>query len=175
MEQYKITGKTHWRNLWTIFYYLLLMIGVMFCIYYINGIENLPLFIEVMFIGFLSQLLPQLALHLNYYSVNKGDTLVYDKVYQEVTFVHDNKEVKFSLEDVASVTMYKSFALQKGNIQFLTYDSYYHAIIVLKNSTRIVLTSLLFGKEKFPIPIPEEKIRVKMNLYRWARGPSLQN
>jgi hypothetical protein len=174
MESYKITPRKQLLNSWPIFLYAIICIVVVEATVYYKGSDAFNSVTTFMGIAFLSQLLPQFFLHLNYYNINKNDTLNYDKLYKEIDFIHNSKHIKFNLDDIKTATMYKSFALKRKDIQFLTYDSYNHTVIVLHDGTRIVLTSLLMG-EDFSLPIPEEKIKVKGNIYRWARGPSLQN
>ncbi len=173
MVKCKITSKTQWENGNLIFIYFLICIIAGWFFVYFKGPDTKEFIIIVLGCGFLSQLLPQLALHLNYYFVNKDDILAYDPIYKETTFTHNGIEIKFFLDDVASVIEYKSFALQKKNDPWLTFDNYNHAVITLNNGVKILVTSLLIGGE-FTIPVDPGKVKVEMNIYRWANGPSLQ-
>jgi hypothetical protein len=173
MKQYKITGKKQWANAWIIIIYILLCImGVMYFLY-TKGIDNIQIAIWVFGIGFLSQLLPQVALHLNYYSVNKGDIFLYDALHQEMIFNHYGKEIRFYVSDIALVKKYVAYAVEKKTIPILVTDSYSHVIIILHDGTKIALTSLLMG-EDFEIPVDKDKIKLVMYPYRWVNGPSLQ-
>jgi len=143
-------------------------------IYYFSYVENvndktqLILFFAIFFS---LQFIPLLALHLNYYVINKGDTLKLNPENRELVFTHINKDIIFSLDDIDRFIVYKSFALKFKNVYLFAFDAYNHAVITLNNGNKIVITSLLTGGE-FAFPIPEEKITLKANYYRWASGPS---
>jgi hypothetical protein len=121
---------------------------------------------------FLLQVIPQLALHFNYLSVNKGDTLLCNTVDNTNIFIHNENKISFHLDDIAHVIKYQSFSTARKVAANTTYDNYNHSVVTLKNGTRIVITSLMDGGV-FNFPIPAEKIEVRRNLYRWAKGPSL--
>ncbi|MEI8280689.1 MAG: hypothetical protein WCG87_13105 [Bacteroidota bacterium] len=115
---------------------------------------------------------PQIALHINYYKTNHGDVFIFDTAKKEIIFSHNGLKVEFHMDDIESLVLYKSLAVNRGDIQYLAWDAYNHGIITLKNKTRIIITSLLVGGE-FKLPIPKDKIEVNASLYRWVKGESL--
>ena len=162
-----------WANARGILSYLILCIAGVTYFLYTKGADNIQIALWGFGIAFLSQLLPQFALHLNYYSVNKGDVLLYDALHQEMIFNHYGKEIRFYISDIAMVKKYRSYAVEKKTIPILITDSYSHVIIILHDGTKIALTSLLMG-EDFEIPVDKDKIKLVMYPYRWVNGPSLQ-
>lgn len=135
--------------------------------------DNPGVFIPIFVIIFLLQFIPQILLHINYYRVNKDDVFSFDAVYKNKYFTHENQEKIFNLDDIKNLTLYISINMHTKQPQFLAFDNYNHGIITLKDGTRIIITSLLFGGV-INLKIDEEKIEVKASHYRWAKGQSVQ-
>lgn len=173
METYKINYKSHWANGWQVILTLILSVFGPFIGPILWPEDHPNLFIIAFGIFFIFQVGPQLALHVNYYLINKNDVLKYDKTYKEFIFVHDDKEIEFNIDDIVNVTFFKSRALVKGYIQIFAWDSYNHCVILLKNGKKITITSLLIGGE-VKLPVDASKTQVKMYEYRWAIGPSIR-
>ncbi len=173
MEVYKITSKNQWNNCSSIFIYFVLTIAMTCYFIYIQDVSDKVLPILFFSVFFLAQLIPLLALHLNYYSVNKRDILTFNPINREINFSHYDKDVTFDLDDIDHIIVYKSYALKFKAIQFFSFDDYNHAVISINNGNKIVITSLLTGGE-FAFPVPKDKVIIKANFYRWATGPSLQ-
>jgi hypothetical protein len=117
------------------------------------------------------QFIPHILLHLNYFLLNRNDTLDYDPVYKTFCFKKDARDIHFGIDDIVQVRCFKSYAFHKDNLQLLTWDSYFHHVITLKDSTVIKISSLMIGAQKIEF---ETDIVNKLNLYRWAFGSSLK-
>src|SRR5690554_6322754 len=125
MERYRINFKTQFWNCWITLVYIIFFAIAYYYFICVQG-DDIKIFFQFATAFFLYLFLPQLALHLNYYFINKGDELAYDKVYKDMYFTHKGKQIKFNLSDIEQVVLHKSFALHKGNIHFLPWDSYNH-------------------------------------------------
>lgn len=120
------------------------------------------------------QIVPLIALHVNYFLTNKGDILEFDEQSKVFYFHHRDKTVQFHLNDIKNVTYFKSFPLAKKHLALLAWDNYHHAVIVLNSNIQIVVTSLMTGFE-LRLQIPSEKSLTKMNFYRWVTNESFKN
>lgn len=174
MKEYKISAKTHWQHAKTLFWFLFFALGVILFYLYVRPTDDIWFYVWGLLIGFLVQLIPQMALHIDYYNVNKGDSLEYDSTSQLIRFVHRNTSVTFYPSQIESVVEYISPNLYKGYPLIISFEVYYHKIVTLKDGTRIILTSLMVGKN-FSLPnVDKAIVTVKTNGYRWATGPSLK-
>lgn len=152
-----------------------IIVVIIACLYFsgmpMQEIKDVATTLGVLYIV---QLILQIALHVNYYLVNKDDILEYDTVCRNVKFSHNNVDIFFNIDDIVLFTLYVSFPLYKNKAKFFAFDGYNHGIITLKDGTKVVITSLLLGGE-IKLPISKFKTRTKLNIYRWAIGPSIQN
>jgi hypothetical protein len=173
IEQHKINFKSQWKNGWGMLFILIGCLAIILYFVYIKNDNDIRSLIGFVLIIFLIQALPQFALHLNYYTVNKDDVLRFDIDNQKIIFKHSGATIQFFLSDIKNVDMYKSFALAKKNMQFFTFDCYNHSVITLISGVKIIITSLLLPGE-LNLPIDKDKIKVHMSFFRWVSGESLQ-
>lgn len=115
-----------------------------------------------------------LMLHLNYFLVNKRDVFSYDFDKQTFSYSHGDKTISFLIDEINNINHYKSFAFHKKNIQLLSWDSYHHFVISLNNGDKVTLTSLLLGEKNKEILFPPDKVRNKLNLFRWAQQSKIK-
>jgi hypothetical protein len=172
MKKYQINFNAHWVSFWQI-----LLIAAICAVMPFVGIGLRPdadpaTFFWVALSCFLLQLVPLVCLHINYYSVNRADELEYDEAHQLFSFTHSGNTVQFSVADISQVIQFRSYALHNDNLQMLSWDTYNHVYIHLKNGTRLVLTSLLLRGE-IKIPVESSRLETRLSLFRWAKGPSL--
>jgi hypothetical protein len=172
-ETYKISALTQLKNAYGGLLYLLIVATFLigFHLYNVTA-DKLEGLTMVFGITILLLIVPLIALHVNYFTINKSDVFVVDTTSWEMSFTHDSEEVKFNIDDIKLLCLYKSFAIYKIFARSLPVDEYNHAVITLKNGTLITITSLLFGKE-IKLPVSRFKTKIKLNVFRWAKGPSL--
>ena len=115
-----------------------------------------------------------MAIHLNYYFVNKGNVLLYDKLTQDFELIIKGQSFTFNIVDISKVTYSKSFALKRKDIHFLPWDGYNHAIVKLNDCRMFVITSLLIGAE-IVLPVNEGIIETKSSIFRIAPVHSTQH
>lgn len=176
MSEFKITRKSHFIHI--IPAIVLISIFPFLCyFFFLRGSLNASTILMLITV-LLIQLIPQIALHLNYYFVNKGDVFIYDPVNKMGSLFHGSEKVTFYFDDILSFTLYKSFAINKNNSQYLVSDIYNHGIIKLKDGISLTLTSLLMGDEimgrGIKLLVSQEKIIIKQNIYRWAKKSILR-
>lgn len=174
MTEYKITPEKQWSCSWQILsFFLFSFVGAVLTHY--MSPEDTLISILLWYGGFfMVQLLFQGALHLNYFIVNKNDVFTYDSATREMSFQHNNSVLNFSSGDIEKVVLHTSPPLHKKNMHFFAWDSYSHAVILLISGERLVVTCLMVGQE-VDLLVPPDKLKVKMNVYRWAFGPSLSS
>jgi hypothetical protein len=170
MKNYKIVFKNHLLHVFPMVIIVLITLAIGYYMSIINY-GTPPYSIYTIWLGF--HIVPTAFLHLNYLLVNNRSTVQYESTTRNVQFTSKTDKVSFFLEEIKYARVVKSFALNKGNMQLLSWDSYNHMIIELENGTQIVLTSLLMGIHN-PLPIPEEKITVEMNLFRWVNRKGIR-
>ena len=171
MKTYSITIKNQFLNAWQIL--LLLVIFIIIGKYSIEQSGDSQTTISTLTFIFLFELLPQVALHLNYYLVNRYDKLMHDSPNGKFIFYHRGNECEFDVDEICKVVVYKSFALYKNNIQLLAWDYYNHTIIHLNNGKSIVVTSLMVGSE-LSLQVEKNIVEIKTDFYRWVSGNSLR-
>jgi len=113
---------------------------------------------------------PPLALHLNYYFINKGDVFGYMFQERTIVFTHKGETSTFTLDEIDHIERFMSFNFAAGRSSFLAWDDYNHTVIYLKNGQKFVVTSLLVYN--LNLPLEGKKIIVKKGFYRWAKAVS---
>lgn len=172
MKEYKITPITQFQNGWQILGFgIASIVAVLIVNQFQPDIDTNPIFLSLVL--FLPQFIPWLPIHLKYFLTNRNDILKYNKTTHDFVFIHGNQIQEFNLSEIKMIIVYKSIPLYKGGIQLLSWDHYNHTVIVLKNDIKITLTSLMFGGN-IKLPVSKWKTKVRLNLYRWPIGPSLQ-
>ncbi len=172
MEEYKISIKNQVKHLGGISFFLFFILMWKGYSLQQNTYEKYDLNTYFL-IMFSLQFIPLLVLHINYYATNRGDILKYDDDQKIFHFSHKKQQVSFSSEQIDKVFVYKSFSMQYQNVSYVTWDWYSHAVIVLQNGQKVTITSLMYGRD-FKMPLPENKIVLKLSFVRWAIGPSLK-
>lgn len=166
MYTYKVDLRNHLKSSWILSIYL--AIGVLFPVFmvYEKGSSDLLTFALMGLSMLLIFLLPPLIIHLNYYSINKYDILIYDPINGRITINKNGENHEFTLEDIVKLERFKSHTLAENRTQWLPWDGYNHSIIHLKNGQRFVVTSLLVPN--MDLPIPQNKIALKKTWYKLA-------
>lgn len=166
MEFHKIDLNSHLRNGW------LTILGIIICANLSNifslldpyrGPEDDPWIGAVAFMIFH---LPAVIIHINYYLVNRGDMLEYSIDQKQITITHRHIPMSFHLSDIDFVEQSISYNQAAKRSSVLSWDGYNHSIIHLKNGYIFTVTSLLV--QDLDLPIEEEKIKVKTNIFRLA-------
>jgi hypothetical protein len=113
------------------------------------------------------QIILQILLHINYYTVNKNVSFSFDDVNLRYFYSDENNQIVFSELDIEKAIHHKSFPVHNDGFEFLFWDHYNHISIFLKNGSRITVTSLLVTGI-IRLPIEESKQKIDLNIYRWA-------
>ncbi len=175
--KYQITFKNEWQNAKQIASVAFVVLTV-FLIAPFFKINDAFFMTKFCLIYLLTLLIPLIAIHLNYYLINKDDVLFFDSLRGEYTFIHKQKKVIFSLFDIAKIERSISYKSKQGyqtGLKFyIPWDLYCHMVLTLNNSTKIVVTSLMIGKQDLDFFVNPEKVITKMSFFRWAKGPSIQ-
>lgn len=108
-------------------------------------------------------LIPQLILHINYYTRNRGDIFYYDPVGQRITINQKGESASFSFSDIKLIKRFKSYPLAENRMQWFPWDSYNYSVIQLKGGREFIVTSLLVPN--MDLPIESEKIKLKKTFY----------
>lgn len=163
--------KNHIHASWHIISY----IGAAFAAYYaIVALRPRSDWQELLFwllLFFATQFIPQVAIHVNYYMLNRNDTYSVNELTGEISFRCGVSSISFYPIDILKVVLYTSIPSYKGNMLMLAWDSYSHKIIYLSNGYKITITSLMVPD--LYVPHSEDKTEVRLSLFRWASNPSL--
>lgn len=85
----------------------------------------------------------------------------------KINFIHKGRPLTFTLDDIDHIEKYMSYNLAANRSGVVPWDDYHHTIIYLKNGQEFIVTSLLVPN--LNLPLEEEKIVMKTNLYRLAK------
>lgn len=158
MEVFKVDFKNHVKSGWLII--LGALISSIFP-YGLSVIKHIDID-SVLWIGpfmFLVTALPAIVVHVNYYTINRGDIFQYFYQEREIAFIHKGKSTTFSLDDIDYITRYMSYN-QAANRAFIgPWEGYNHSYIHLKDGQVLTITSLLVPNLR--LPIQGDKIVIK--------------
>ncbi|WP_162417914.1 hypothetical protein [Cyclobacterium roseum] len=163
MFTYKISFEHHFQNSWPILIYL---VGAFILPFYITkrfGSGDTWIFIILTATLFLMFFIPQLLVHINYYTRNKADIFFYDPSGQKITINHKGESVSFSFNDIQLIKRFKSYPLAENRMQWFPWDSYNYSVIRLKNGKEFIITSLLVPN--MGLPIASGRIRLEKRFY----------
>lgn len=164
MYTYRISIDHQFRHLWVILYYTLIIVsGSLYFSYSRYGFINFEKIIVISFGTFLIFLIPQLIIHINYYTKNKGDIFFYDPAGQRITLNHKGESFSFTFGDIELIKRYKSYPLAENRMQWFPWDSYNYSIIRLKEGQEYIVTSLLVPN--MDLPVESKKIKLKKTFY----------
>jgi hypothetical protein len=104
-------------------------------------------------------LFPLLILYINHFNNNKNDILIYDSENKNFKFC-GNSKYEFNSDDIDQVIYKMSYAAYEKRINWLFWDKYFYVVIVLKNSSKIILSCLLVPSDMDLFPI-EKIVREK--------------
>ena len=158
---------SHIRNGWFI------IVGVFICINFQHILpllhrtqtkENYTLMGIFVFVLFV---LPAIILHVNYYFVNRGDVIEYSSQDKVVMITHRGVTTFFTMDDISHVEKSISFNEAAKRVPVVSWDKYNHSVIYLTNGNVFTITSLLVPD--FDLPIENERIKIKRNIYRLAK------
>ena len=127
------------------------------------GADDILVFVQLSTLVFLMFFIPQLILHINYYTKNKGDMFFYDSAGKRVTINHNGESLNFTFDDIELIKRFKSYTIAENRMQWFPWDSYNYSIIRLKSGQEFIVTSLLVPNLDFPIDT--QKIRLKKIFY----------
>jgi hypothetical protein len=167
MEYYHITIKDHLRS------GSLIILVIIICVNFSNILSFLDpnkapedlFWVEV--IGLFVFALPAIIIHINYYLINRGDTLEYSSGQKIISINHRGIATTFHLNDIDFIKKSISFNEEAHRSSVVAWDGYNHSVIHLKNGNVFTITSLLV--QNLDLPIEKEKIIIKRNIYRLAK------
>jgi hypothetical protein len=90
---------------------------------------------------YLVLLIPTLFLHIEYYLINKNDTVNINAIQKTITF---NNQKSFVFNDIEKIILVLTPVLyRKGIIRIMPFDNYHYAIIKMKDSRQFIFTNLM--------------------------------
>lgn len=163
MEKFKVGLKSHLKNGVSI------LLGIFICGFFvymltIANYQDKESFLVIPMGIFVFGILPTIIIHINYYLVNRGDSLIFAFRNSTITIIHKGTTTTFTLNDIDHIEKNMSYNQAANRAGFIPWDDYNHTIIYLKDGQKFVVTSLLVPNLK--LPLPEEKIVIKTNFYR---------
>ena len=167
MEYYHITIKDHLRS------GSLIILGIIICVNFSNILSFLDLnkapedLFWVEAIGLFVFVLPAIIIHINYYLINRGDTLEYSSDKKTIIITHRGIPTTFHLNEINFIKKSISFNEEAHRSSVVPWDGYNHSIIHLKNGNILTITSSLV--QNLDMPIEKEKIIIERNIYRLAK------
>lgn len=161
---YSITLGHHFKNAWSI---LIFLIGYSLLPYYLMyrfGPKDITIYFIGCLVLFLLFFIPQLIIHLRYYSLDRGRIFYYtpDRC-QMVLMLKDGRTFEFSFDDIEELERNKSFPLAENRMQWFPWDTYNYSRIRLKNGQQFVVTSLLVLN--MDLPVEENKVKLRKRFY----------
>ncbi|MBR9777659.1 MAG: hypothetical protein GYB55_22590 [Cytophagales bacterium] len=138
MERYRIGLLNHLKALLSLLFVGVIMLGVLF---WLNFDETV---VVIFGIFFLADAIPALYLHLEYWLSNMGEQ--YEINTNAIIRYKDGDQLKYSIENIYKVILYKSASMGKGGIPFLAIESYYYARVIFKSGEELIITRLLTSK-----------------------------
>lgn len=168
MEKHKITIANHLNNA------SLILLGVLICMLFPYGMhmfypnEDIVVFIWCGISIFIVFTLPALIIHINYYIVNSGDVFEYAHQEKEITINHKGVATTFHLDEIVLLERSMSWNKAAKRSFVAPWEGYNHSYIHLKDGRHFTVTSLLVPD--LDLPLEKEKIIVKENFYRLAKG-----
>ena len=86
--------------------------------------------------------IPSFILHLAYYLKNRSAKVIIDTKNHELTYSKDGKEIKFNRDDISRCQLVYA---KSGRSSWINYS---YVWFLLKNNTRVVITSLITDPEE---------------------------
>lgn len=153
-KEYKITKSNEWRNFRSIFLiFLVFMVVGPLMFYYRSPEEDFWNFAPFLAVGFLCFFVPQLVIHLKYYSLNDGLVMFYNNVEKKITIKDEKGKVEssFFLEDIKVVFHTMTASMAERRMQWFPWDNYNYSIIYLSNGKKYIITSLMVYRLELPV------------------------
>ena len=118
--------------------FIVIAIGLL-VLYYIQFDKYI---VQVFIIIWILNFLPAIYLHFKSYAINKGEE--YELYKFKLIKRKNNIKKTYSNKEIKKIIFYVyPNRYQNSNIQYLTIEKYYYAIIQLKGGEELILTSLL--------------------------------
>ena len=166
METFKVSFRNHISNGEGILIGLLISACFPY-IMYIKTSDNINVFIWIAVIMFILSAGPALIIHINYYIISRGDIFEYASETKEITIYHKGKSMTFGLDDIDHFERSMSYNLAAKRSSVLLWEMYNHSYVHLKTGQVLTITSLVVPN--LNLPISEDKIVLKENIFRLAR------
>ena len=166
MKTYTIDFRSHFRHLWIIILFVILLpLGIYYMsiikLGYYKQNEGFALGGVIFFVF----VIPHLILHLNYYLKNKREIFQVDSSGTKCIYQKDNNKINFTTSNIDSFICIKSRPLAENRMHVLPWDVYNYAEIKLKNGQTIKISSLLvYELDKI---IKFDNIKINKTLYAW--------
>jgi hypothetical protein len=152
--EYKISRANEWNNFKSILTYVFVFVvltPIMF--HYRFPEKEITDVIPISILGFLLFLIPVLIVHMKYYSINDGVSMLYDDFNRDITIRNkkENLEYNFTLEDIDSISHIMTGPLSENRMHWWPWDGYNYSVIFLKDGRKFVITSLMVMRLELPV------------------------
>lgn len=168
MKAYKLTVGTQIRHLWGL---LLLMAVMPLVIHYLMIIKlggyTFETALKVGIIFFVIFIAPTILIHINHYAHSKTVQFSVDTEAGSFLYGKSGLTLKFSSEDIETITCYKSYPLARNKTPFLVWDLYNYAEIALKSGQKVRLSSLIINEFDKAISFDFDRLQVKATVFAW--------
>jgi len=175
MQKFKITSQNHFKHLFVILYYLIIIFGgTLYFSYSRNGYINYKLAGLLALCVFILLILPQIILHLNYYSVNKNGTISIDIANGSIFYKNKKENIVIEFNDVIAIDRYKSFPMAERRMYWFPWDAYNFTVINTVDGNKLTITSLVIPNIDPLLVILSNKIKLHKVFYKIAPYSKLQ-
>lgn len=139
-KEYSITLKQQFlvASSGLIKYFGLLMIYI-----YFYGLQLQPTFIYLAVFFLVFDILPALALHLQYLHENSGALLVIDKLGQRILYKKRQIIIDQSISDIVSFELISSYGGGRYNAGWYAFGEYRYCRVIFKDSSKAIITCLM--------------------------------
>lgn len=166
---YSITIGHHFKNAKGILIFLIIFSLGPYYLIYKHGYQDVNLYYFGCLGLFLLFLVPQMAIHLRFYLLNKGRTFFYLPDQQRMSLMlKSGRTIQFSFDDIKRVERSKSIPLAENRAHWFPWDNYNYSVIYLKDGQQFVITSLLVPN--MDLPLDESKIKLRKRFYCYPFG-----
>ena len=162
---YHASLTSHVRQGWPILIYALLLPGVPLYVHYVHGIEDLRFTILVTAAFFLLILVPHLLIHLRYTFLSSAVSVEFIDQPQEIVVKFGDQTKVIHNVDIETVDLVIPRSLARKEVFVYPWQLYGYAIINLRSGEKVLITSLVVPRLKFPFKL--QNVNIRESLYCW--------
>ena len=155
---YRLSLKNFLSHWWVLSIYVVFLIGVPLYFWQRLGAESVAFAVVGASIWFLLSFVPLVVLHLRYVVESTGVVLIYDTVTRKLIYRRGNDSCEFFVSEIAAIESTKTPSLRKGSLLWYPWDSSCFAVIQLRSGKKLLITSLVVPRLRWPFSFPNETV-----------------